>query len=49
MDKLTYYPELIKQILTDYIELTNLHSHLDLEQFLIVDEAKANYIWMNLG
>jgi XisI protein len=49
MDKLTYYPELIRQILTDYIELTNLHSHLDLEQFLIVDEVKAHYIWMNLG
>jgi XisI protein len=49
MDKLTYYPEVIKRILTDYVELTNLHSHLNIEQFLIVDEAKAHYIWMNLG
>ncbi len=49
MDKITYYPELIKRILTEYIELSNLHSHSDIEQFLIVDEAKAHYIWMNLG
>jgi hypothetical protein len=49
MDKSTYYPALIQRILTGYVELTNLHSRSDIEQFLIVDEAKAHYIWMNLG
>lgn len=49
MDKLTEYPKLIKHILTEYVELSNRHLNSDIETFLIVDEAKANYIWMNLG
>jgi hypothetical protein len=49
MDKFTDYPKLIKQILTKYIELSNRHPNPDIETFLIVDESKAHYIWMNLG
>lgn len=49
MDKLTEYPKLIKRILTEYVELSNRHPNPDIETFLIVDEAKAHYIWMNLG
>lgn len=49
MDKLTEYPTLIKRILTEYVELSNRHPNSDIETFLIVDEAKAHYIWMNLG
>ncbi len=49
MDKLTDYPKLIKRILTEYVELSNRHPKPDIETFLIVDEAKAHYIWMNLG
>jgi hypothetical protein len=49
MDKLTEYPKLIKQILTEYVELSNRHPNPDIETFLIVDEAKSHYIWMNLG
>lgn len=49
MDKLTEYPKLIKRILTEYVELSNRNSNPDVETFLIVDESKANYIWMNLG
>jgi hypothetical protein len=49
MDKLTEYPKLIKHILTEYVELSNRHPNPDIETFLIVDEAKAYYIWMNLG
>jgi len=49
MDKLTEYPKIIKRILTEYIELCN-HSHnRDIETFLIMDEQKGHYIWMNLG
>jgi XisI protein len=49
MDKLTEYPKLIKHILTEYVELSNRHPNPDIETFLIVDESKAHYIWMNLG
>jgi hypothetical protein len=43
------YPKLIKQILIEYVELSNRHPNSDIETFLIVDEAKFHYIWMNLG
>jgi RimJ/RimL family protein N-acetyltransferase len=35
--------------LTEYIELCNRRNHPDIETFMIVDEAKGQYIWMNLG
>ena len=49
MDKLTEYPQLIKQILTEYIELCNRNPKSEMETFLLVDESKAHYLWMNLG
>ena len=49
MDKLVEYPALIQRILTEYVKLCNRRHHSEIETFLIVDEAKAHYIWMNLG
>ncbi|MBE9009279.1 XisI protein [Pseudanabaenaceae cyanobacterium LEGE 13415] len=49
MDKLTDYPKLIQRILNEYVALCNRHPNPNIETFLIVDEAKAHYIWMNLG
>lgn len=49
MDKLTEYSGLIKRILTEYIELCNRRNRTDIETFMIVDDAKGHYIWMNLG
>ncbi|UZQ54902.1 XisI protein [Trichothermofontia sichuanensis B231] len=49
MDKLTKYQKLIERILTEYVELTKRRPNPDIETFLIVDQAKAHYIWMNLG
>lgn len=49
MDKLTEYPKLIEHILTKYVDLCNQNPNPNIETFLIVDEAKAHYIWMNLG
>lgn len=49
MDKLTEYPKLIKRILTEYVELSNRNPNPDIETFLIVDEERSHYIWMNLG
>jgi XisI protein len=49
MDKLTEYPIIIKRILTEYVQLCNRRQNQDIETFLIVDELKGHYIWMNLG
>jgi hypothetical protein len=49
MDKLTDYPKLIKQILREYVELSQNHPRKDIETFLITDDEKGHYIWMNLG
>ncbi len=49
MDKLTEYPKLIKQILTEYVELCNRHPQPGIETFLITDEENGHYMWMNLG
>lgn len=49
MNKLTEYPKLIQRILAEYVALSNRHPNPGIETFLIVDEAKSHYIWMNLG
>jgi len=49
MDKLTEYPQLIERILAEYIDLCNRRPNQNIETFLIVDQPKGHYIWMNLG
>jgi XisI protein len=49
MDKLIEYPKLIKRILTEYVELGNRRPNQEIQTFLIVDEFKSHYIWMNIG
>jgi hypothetical protein len=49
MDKLTEYPQLIKRILNDHVELCNRTPDVDIETFLVIDELNGHYIWMNLG
>lgn len=49
MDKLIEYPKLIKEILTRYVELCHRQSHSNIETFLVIDDIKAHFIWMNLG
>ena len=43
MDKLIEYPQLIKRILTEYVELCR-HPQQDIETFLIADEQNGHYI-----
>jgi hypothetical protein len=49
MDKLAQYSKIIKQILTEYVELGKKCPNEAIESFLITDEANGHYIWMNLG
>jgi hypothetical protein len=49
MDKLTGYRELIKRILTKYVELDNRHPNPEVEHLLIADDERGHYLWLNLG
>jgi hypothetical protein len=49
MDKLTEYPKLLKRILTEHVELCNRNPIPDFETFLVIDEQRGDYIWMNVG
>lgn len=49
MDKLTEYPQLIRRILTEHIDLCNRQPNRELETFLIADDTQGHYIWMTLG
>ena len=41
MDKLTNYPNLIKRILSEYVELSNRQPQPGIETILIMDEARG--------
>jgi hypothetical protein len=49
MDKVIDYPTLLKDILSRHVELCNRHPNQEVENFLVVDEKKHHYIWMNIG
>jgi hypothetical protein len=49
MDKLKEYPELLKRILNEYVELCNRRPNRSVETFLVVDEEHGHYIWMSVG
>ncbi|MFO5472812.1 MAG: element excision factor XisI family protein, partial [Dolichospermum sp.] len=42
MDKLTDYPKIIKQILREYVELSQNHPQKDIETFLFTDDEKGH-------
>jgi hypothetical protein len=49
MDKLTNYRNLIKGILSEYVELSNGQPQQGIESILIIDEARGHYMWLKLG
>lgn len=49
MDKLIQYRNLIKRLLTKYVELDIRQPTPGVETFLICDDEGGHYIWMNLG
>jgi hypothetical protein len=49
MDKVIDSPALLKDILSRHVELCNRHPNQEVENFLVVDEKKHHYIWMNIG
>jgi hypothetical protein len=49
MDKLKHYQDLIKRILSEYVELSNRKPNANIEKFLVTDDEHGHYIWLKLG
>ena len=49
MDKMIRYRDLIKRILTEYVELCNRQPKPGVEAILITDEEQGHYMWLKLG
>jgi XisI protein len=49
MDKLTEYRNLIKHILTEYVELSKSQFNAGVEPILIIDDERGHYMWLKLG
>ncbi|AFY34460.1 XisI protein [Calothrix sp. PCC 7507] len=49
MDKLTYYQNLIKQILTEYERISSQVPDPDIDELLMFDDQRSQYLWFNIG
>lgn len=49
MDKLTEYRNLIKRILTEFVELSKSQFNGEVEHILIMDDERGHYMWLKLG
>jgi len=48
MDKLNYYQNIIKKILTEYAEISSQVPDQDTEEILIFDDDRSQYFWFNI-
>ena len=49
MDKLIRYQNLIKQILTEYERISSQEPDPDIDEVLIFDDQRSQYLWFNIG
>ena len=49
MDKLTRYQNLIKQILTEYDRISSQVPDPDIDEVLMFDDQRSQYLWFNIG
>lgn len=49
MDKLEGYRKIIKEILTNYHQLSRTSAQSDIEDLLTFDEQQDNYLWLRSG
>ena len=49
MDKLTHYQNLIKKILTEYQEISAQVADDDVDEELMFDDERNQYLWFNIG
>ncbi|MBD2620960.1 XisI protein [Microcystis flos-aquae FACHB-1344] len=48
MDKLNYYQNIIKKILTEYAKFSSQVPDQDIEEILIFDDDRSQYFWFNI-
>lgn len=49
MDKLTQYQNIIKQILTEYQRISSKVTVVDVDEVLMFDDERSQYLWFNIG
>ena len=49
MDKLTQYQKTIKQILTEYQRISSQVTVVDIDEVLMFDDERSQYLWFNIG
>mgnify|MGYP001064633099 FL=1 len=49
MDKLTRYQDAIKKILTHYEHIASKNPEPDIDEVLIFDDKRNQYLWFNIG
>ncbi|MEB3339944.1 XisI protein [Okeania sp.] len=49
MDKLINYQNIIKQILTNYQRISAQVPDPDIDEVLIFDDERSQYLWFNIG
>lgn len=49
MDKLTQYQNTIKQILTEYQRISSQVTVVDIDEVLMFDDERSQYLWFNIG
>ncbi len=49
MNKLTHYKNTIKRILTEYERISSQVPDPDIDEVLIFDDERSQYLWFNIG
>ncbi len=49
MEKLTHYQTLIKKILTEYEKISSQVPDPDIDEVLMFDDSRNQYLWFNVG
>ncbi|MBD2458975.1 XisI protein [Nostoc sp. FACHB-87] len=49
MDKIAHYQNLIKQILAEYDRISSQVPDPDIDEVLMFDDQRSQYLWFNIG
>lgn len=49
MEKLTNYQNIIKKILTEYEKISSQVPDPDIDEVLMFDDQRSQYLWFNIG
>ena len=49
MDKVTFYQQIIKKVLTEYEKISSQVTIPGVEEVMVFDDDRAHYLWLNVG